>query len=350
MGNATLTGPQKAALLLVQLGKERSAPILRSMQEAEVEELMYEVARIDNVRAEVVQQVMTEFVTAISERMKFGGGGIRVARDMLEMGLGAEKANDILSRIDAGGRPFEFLRSADPRQVMTFLADEHPQTVALVLAHLSAEQAASLLSWLPLDVQSDVAHRIAVMERPSPEVVRNVEEVLANKLANYTEHTSSDTLAGGVGPLVNILNRSNPTTGMAILELLEQADGDLAEEVRRRMFVFEDIIGLDDRTVQLVLREVDTKDLAVALKGTGPEVRQKVMGNLSERAAGNLAEEIDLLGPVRLSDVEEARDKVVKVIRALEEAGQIVLSRGANARSTRTVAAGPGRRPTRRTS
>ena len=200
----------------------------------------------------------------------------------------------------------------------------------LVLAHLSAEQAASLLSWLPLDVQSDVAHRIAVMERPSPDVVRNVEEVLANKLANYTEHSSGDTLAGGVVPLVNILNRSNPTTGMAILERLEQTDVDLADEVRRRMFVFEDIVTLDDRTVQLVLREVDTKHLAVALKGTANEVRQKVMGNLSERAAGNLAEEIDLLGPVRLRDVEEARDNVVKVIRALEEAGQIVVSRSAD--------------------
>src|SRR3954471_19863274 len=209
-----LTGPQKAALLLVQLGKERSAPILRSMAESEVEELMYEVARLDNVQAELVQQVMTEFVTAIGERMRFGGGGIRVARDMLEMGLGADKANDILSRIDAGGRPFEFLRSADPRQVMTFLADEHPQTVALVLAHLSAEHAASLLAWLPLEVQSDVAHRIAVMERPSPEVVRQVEEELEHKLANLTE-APGDSLAGGVMPLVNILNRSNPTTGQA---------------------------------------------------------------------------------------------------------------------------------------
>src|SRR3954462_7805504 len=183
----TPSRPPKAALLLVQLGKERSAPILRSMQESEVEELMYEVARIDNVRAEVVQQVMTEFVSAISERMKFGAGGLRVARDMLEMGLGAEKADDILSRIDAGGRPFEFLRTADPRQVMTFLAEEHPQTVALGLAHLSADQAASLLAWLPLEIQSEVAHRIAVMERPSPEVVRHVEEILEHKLSNFAE-------------------------------------------------------------------------------------------------------------------------------------------------------------------
>jgi flagellar motor switch protein FliG len=160
--------------------------------------------------------------------------------------------------------------------------------------------------------------------------VRNVEEVLANKLANYTEHSSGDTLAGGVVPLVNILNRSNPTTGMAILERLEQADIDLADEVRRRMFVFEDIVTLDDRTVQLVLREVDTKHLAVALKGTPNEVRPNVMGNLSERAAGNLAQALDLLGAVRLRDVEEARDNVVKVIRALEEAGQIVLSRNAD--------------------
>jgi flagellar motor switch protein FliG len=324
-----LSGPQKAALLLVQLGKDRSAAILRSMQEPEIEELMTEVARLENVRSEVVDQVMTEFVQAIGERLRFGGGGLKVARDMLEVGLGEARANDILSRIDAGGRPFEFLRTADPRQAMTFLANEHPQTVALVLAHLTAEHAASLLAWLPLEVQSDVAHRIAVMERPSPEVVRQVEEELERKLSNLTE-APGDSLAGGVMPLVNILNRSNPTTGQAILERLEQTDVDLADEVRRRMFVFEDIITLDDRTVQLVLREVDTKDLALALKGTGDEVRQKVMGNLSERAAGNLAEEIDLLGPARLRDVEEARDGVVKVIRALEEAGQIVLGRSAD--------------------
>jgi flagellar motor switch protein FliG len=324
-----LSGPQKAALLLVQLGKDRSAAILRSMQEPEIEELMTEVARLDHVRAEVVQEVMTEFVQAIGERLRFGGGGLKVARDMLETGLGEIRANDILSRIDAGGRPFEFLRSSDPRQVMTFLANEHPQTVALVLAHLTAEHAASLLSWLPLDVQSDVAHRIAVMERPSPEVVRQVEEELEHKLSNLTE-APGDSLAGGVMPLVNILNRSNPTTGQAILERLEQTDVDLADEVRRRMFVFEDIVTLDDRTVQLVLREVDTKDLALALKGMGDDVRRKVMGNLSERAAGNLAEEIDLLGPARLRDVEAARDGVVKVIRALEEAGQIVLGRSAD--------------------
>src|SRR5439155_4111871 len=169
----------------------------------------------------------------------------------------------------------------------------------------------------------------AVMERPSPEVVRHVEEELERKLSNVTE-AAGESLAGGVMPLVNILNRSNPTTGQAILERLEQTDVDLADEVRRRMFVFEDVVTLDDRTVQLVLREVDTKHLAVALKGTPNEVRQKVMGNLSERAAGNLAEEIDLLGPVRLRDVEEARDNVVKVIRALEEAGQIVLARSAD--------------------
>ena len=324
-----LSGPQKAALLLVQLGKDRSAAILRSMQEPEIEELMTEVARLENVRSEVVQEVMTEFVQAIGERLRFGGGGLKVARDMLETGLGEARANDILSRIDAGGRPFEFLRTADPRQAMTFLANEHPQTVALVLAHLTAEHAASLLAWLPLDVQSDVAHRIAVMERPSPEVVRHVEQVLETKLAGLEEGPGEST-AGGVQPLVNILNRADPTSSQVLLTQLEQTDPDLADEIRRRMFIFQDIVKLDDRAVQLVLREVDTKDLALALKGTGADVRQKVMGNLSERAAGNLAEEIDLLGPVRLKDVEEARDNVVKVIRSLEESDQIVLTRGSD--------------------
>jgi flagellar motor switch protein FliG len=324
-----LTGPQKAALILVQLGTERAAPVLRTMSDEEVEELMTEVSRLEAVHDEVLKSVLTEFVEAASARMRGNKGGMSVARALLEQGLGADRAEEIMARIDGHGRPFECLRTADPRQLLTFLIDEHPQTIALVLAHLVPEQAASLLAELPAELQGDVAHRIAVMERPSPEVVRHVEEVLERKLAALAEGPGESS-AGGVQPLVNILNRSDPTSGQVILNQLELNNPDLADEIRRRMFVFQDIVKLDDRGVQLVLREVDAKDLALALKGTGPEVKTKVMSNLSERAAGNLAEEIDLLGPVRLKDVEAARDNVVKVIRSLEESDQIVLTRGSD--------------------
>jgi len=324
---STLTGPQKAALILVQLGTERAAPVLRAMNDEEVEELMTEVSRLEAVHDEVLKSVLTEFVEAASARIRGNKGGFSVARALLEQGLGSERAEEIMARIDGAGRPFEALRDADPRQLLTFLIDEHPQTISLVLAHLGPEQAAALLAELPVELQGEVAHRIAVMERPSTEVVRHVEEALHNKLAGLAEGPG-EAIAGGVQPLVNILNRADPTSSQMLLNQLEITNPELADEVRRRMFIFQDIIKLDDRAVQLVLREVDAKDLALALKGTAAEVKSKVMSNLSERAAGNLAEEIDLLGPVRLKDVEEARDNVVKVIRSLEESDQIVLTRG----------------------
>ncbi|HZP30985.1 MAG TPA: flagellar motor switch protein FliG, partial [Acidimicrobiia bacterium] len=240
--------------------------------------------------------------------------------------LGAEKANDILSRIDAGGRPFEFLRTADPRQVMTFLADEHPQTIALVLAHLHPDAASMVLSSLPDERQREVARRLATMDRTSPEVIEQVEAILEPKFSSIIQQQDMSNV-GGVQALVDILNRSDRATERLILEGLERDNPDLADEVRSRMFVFEDIVQLDDRSVQLILRQVDSKDLAVALKGVQNVVREKIMKNMSQRAAQNLEEEIELLGPVRLKTVEEAQGAVVRVIRALEEAGQIVLSR-----------------------
>src|SRR4051812_48703298 len=325
----TLTGPQKAALILLQLGRERSAPVLRQLNDDEIEELMSEVARLDAVHNDVMQDVLTEFVRIATTRMRGGKGGKGVARAMLEESLGAERAQEIFSRIESRGRPFEFLRDADQRQVLAFLTAEHPQTIALVLAHLSSDHAASLLASLPNELQGDVAHRIATMDRPSPDVVRHVEDVLEQRLAGLAE-APGDAVAGGVQPLVDILNRADAASGAAILESLEMTDPELADEIRRRMFVFQDIVKLDDRAVQLLLREIDTKDLAMALKGTTEPVRQKVLGNLSERAAGNLTEEISLLGPVRLRDVEDARDRIVKVIRSLEESDQIVVSRGSD--------------------
>jgi flagellar motor switch protein FliG len=324
-----LTGPQKAAVLLVQLGKERSALVLKSLREPEVEEILAEIARLRNVDSEVVDAVLGEFQSLAAARRYYGQGGMDFAREVLEATMGPEKAAELLARMEASlvEMPFEFLRRADARQVLSFLQDEHPQTVALVLAHMRSDQAAIVLSGMPDDLQADVAHRVAVMESSSPEVVRQVEAVLERKLSSVLQSTDFSA-AGGLQPLVDIINHSDRATERLILEGLERRDPALAEQVRSQMFMFEDICNLDDRSVQLVLRQVDGKELATALKGVRQDVRDKIMDNMSERAAANLADEIEVLGPVRLTSVEEAQAKVIQAIRSLEESGQIILTRG----------------------
>ena len=324
-----LSGAQKAAVLLVQLGKEKSAAVLKSLRESEVEEVLNEIARLKGVPTETVDAVFEEFQTLASARRYYAQGGMDFAREVLEATLGADRAAELLDRMKASlvEMPFEFLRRADARQVLSFLQDEHPQTVALVLAHMRADQAAIVLSGMPDDLQADVAHRVAVMETTSPDVVRRVEAVLERKLSSVLQSTEV-AAAGGLQPLVDIINHADRATERLILEGLERRDPALAEEVRSQMFMFEDICTLDDRSVQLVLRQVDSKELATALKGVSQDVRGKIMANVSERAAANLADEIDLLGPVRLSTVEEAQAKIIATIRSLEESGQILLSRG----------------------
>lgn len=325
----TLTGAQKAAILLVQLGRERSALVLKSLRESEVEEVLAEIARLKGIDTETVDSVMEEFQELANARRIYGQGGIDFAREVLEASMGPEKAAELLRRMEASlvEMPFEFLRRADARQVLSFLQDEHPQTVALVLAHMRAEQAAVVLSGMPDDLQADVAHRVAVMENTSPEVIRQVETILERKLSSVLQSTDFSA-AGGLQPLIDIINHSDRATERLILEGLERRDPVLAEEVRSQMFMFEDIVTLDDRSVQLVLRQVDSKELATALKGVNSEVRDKIMGNISERAATNLADEIEMLGPVRLTTVEEAQATVISTIRSLEESGQILLTRG----------------------
>lgn len=331
LATAELTGPQKAAVLLLQMGKERSAKVLRSMRESEVAEIMAEVARLRNVDSVRVGEVLDEFRSMAEQNITFTSGGLELARSILEETLGLEQAGEILDRVTQGRLelPFEFLHRADPRQVLTFIENEHPQTITLVLAHMPAERAALVLSGLPEDRQRSVAHRLAVMDRTSPDVIEQVEQALERRLSSVLQ-PSEMTSVGGVQSLVDILNRSDRGTERLILESLERDDPDLADEVRQRMFVFEDITQLDDRSVQLVLRQVDTKDLAVALKGVRADVRTLILRNMSERAAQNLTEEIDLLGPVRLKSVEEAQGGIVRVIRALEESGQLVLNRSAD--------------------
>ena len=323
-----LTGTQKSAVLLMTLGTERAAKVLREMSENEITEIMAEVAQLGDVPPDVVEGVLSEFDVTARARRHIALGGIGVARDLLEASLGAEKSDEIFERLSVTfvSAPFEFVRRIDPRMVLSFIRDEHPQTVALLIAHMSPDAAALVLSGLPEDTQRDVAVRVATMDRTSPDIIAVVENALEKRLSSFAQQSDLSS-AGGVQSLVEVLNRSDRATERLILEGLDDHATGLADEVRSRMFVFEDIITLDDRAVQQVLRRVDTKDLALALKGMRVEVREKVMSNLSSRAAQTLDEDIALLGSVRLSAVEEAQGAVVRVIRELEEAGDIVLIR-----------------------
>lgn len=324
-------GLRKAAVLLVQMGKERSAKVLAQLRDAEVEELTAEIARLESVDAAVADQVLFEFQALAQARKFAASGGVSFAREVLEATLGSDKAAEIMGRLTAAlsEMPFQFLRRADARQMLSFLQDEHPQLIALVLAHMGAEQAGIVLGGLNPALQAEVAHRIAVMERTSPEVIRQVEAALERRLSSVLA-PSDMSVVGGLQPLVDIINRSDRATERLILDGLDARDEALAEQVRSRMFVFEDITVLDDRSVQVVLRQVEVNDLATALKGVREDVREKVLRNLSERAAANLADEMELLGPVRLTLVEEAQGRIVQVIRSLEESGQIMISRGSD--------------------
>jgi flagellar motor switch protein FliG len=323
------TGTQKAAILLMQAGKEHASTVLRALREQEVAEIMAEVARLHHLEVNEIEEVLSEFSEIHTARAHVAQGGYSTARELLEASFGGSKADEILDNLGVTmvAAPFEFLRRADTRQVLTYLQDEHPQTIALVLAHMHPDAGAMVLGSLPEELQREVALRIAKMDRTSPEVIEQVEAILERKLSTVIQQ-SDFAQAGGLQTLVDILNSSDRGTERLILEGLEEQDGELADEVRNRMFVFEDVQGLDDRSIQLVLRAVDAKELSVALKGVDQKVRNKIMKNMSERAAANLAEEIQLLGPIKLKTVEEAQAGIVRVIRTLEESGQIDMARG----------------------
>lgn len=329
MSTAMLSGIQKAALLLIQLGKDQAGRVMSQFDDQEIEELTTEIARLERVDPRMADGVMEEFYEASMGPAGFSGrGGMGFAQQVLEASVGRERAAGMMERLATSlqGQPFEFLQYADARQVVGLLNGEHPQTIALVLAHLRAEHASAIMTGLTPSVQGEVAHRIALMERASPDVVAVIAENLQRKASAVL--TPQETSAiGGVQPLVEIINRADPSTEKAILEGLEARDQALAEEIRSRMFVFSDITLLEDRAIQLVLRGVEMSSLALALKGAADDVKEKILSNLSERARENLVEEMDLLGPVRLSMVEDARSAVVQVIRKLEESGQIVIRR-----------------------
>ena len=331
LSTTSMTGLRKAAILMVRMGKEYSTRVLANMKENEVEEISAEIARLGKLEPEVVGDVIDEFYVLATTKHA-GAGGMAYARELLEASLGADRAQLILDRLQASmnDMPFNFLSHADPRQLLSYVQHEHPQTIALVLAHIPAALASSILSGLAPEVQSDVAHRIAVMDQTSPDVIRQVELALQRKLSSVLQPDELSTV-GGLEPLVDIINRADRTTERLILEALEARNPEIAEEIRRRMFMFEDIVNLDDRSIQLVLRQVEPSDLATALKGVAEEVRDKVTRNLSERGRENLMEEIDLMGPVKVKMVEEAQTKIVAVIRSLEDSGQIEIQRGGEA-------------------
>jgi len=323
-------GLRKTAVLLIQLGKERASEVLSHLSPEEVEAISGEIARLAYVSGDESDQVMGEFRDLLTARAHIAKGGLEYARELLQGSLGEDRAAEVIERLQAAAvqMPFQFLHRADPAQLRSFIADEHPQVIALVLAHMTADKASLVLSGLPPEQQAQIAHRIAVMDRTSPEIVHVVETTLERKLSSMLQPAEMSRV-GGLDPLVNIINRSDRSTERQIVEGLEALDTSLADEVKSRMFMFEDIVMLDDRSVQQVLREVEGSDLALALKGV-PEgaVRNKITGNLSERAAENLLEEVELLGPVRLTQVEEAQQGIIRTIRQLEEQGQIMVRRG----------------------
>lgn len=329
MVTVTGLGVRKAAVLLVHLGRHRAAEVLSNLDDAEVEAVTAEIARLDEVSPGEADAVLSEFRDLMTARGHIARGGLAFAQHVLEESLGLERASEILERLHAAAvqMPFQFLHQADPAQLRSFIVDEHPQVIALVLAHMTADKASLLLSGLPPAQQAEVAHRIAVMDRTSPEIVKAVEATLERKLSSMLQ-PSDLSRVGGLDPLVGILNCADRSTERQILEGLEALDPALAEDIKSRMFMFEDILLLDDRSVQQVLRQIETGQLALALKGVSAAVREKITTNLSTRAAESLLEEIELLGAVRLAQVEEAQQGVIHTIRQLEERGEIMVRRG----------------------
>ena len=328
MANAELTGVQKAAVLLITLGPEKSASIFKHLKEEEIEELTLEIANTRSISPQEKEDVLNEFYQVCLAQQYIAEGGIGYAKELLEKALGEQKAQDVITKLTASlqVRPFEFIRKTDPSQVLNFIQDEHPQTIAMILSYLSPAQSAMILGALTPEKQADVAKRIAMMDRTSPDVIKEVERVLERKLASLL--IQDYTIVGGVDAIVDILNTVDRGTEKHIMESLEIEQPELADEIRKKMFVFEDILSLDNRAIQRVLRDVDNHDLALALKGATEEVQNVILNNLSTRLASMIKEDMEYMGPVRMKDVEDAQQKIVNIIRKLEDSAEIVISRG----------------------
>lgn len=327
-GEREMDGVEKAATLLITLGPEKSAKIFKHLKEEEIEQLTLEIANTSSVSPQTKEKVLSEFYEICLAQQYIAEGGIGYAKELLEKALGEEKAKGVIGKLTASlqVRPFEFIRKTDPSQLLNFIQDEHPQTIALILSYLPASQASMVVSSLPPEKQADVARRIAQMDRTSPDVIKQVEKVLERKLSSLVNQDY--TIVGGVDAIVSILNSVDRGTEKHIMETLEVEEPELADEIRKKMFVFEDILSLDDRAIQRVLRDVDNSDLALALKGATEEVQNVILNNLSKRLAVMIKEDMEYMGPVRMKDVEEAQQKIVNIIRKLEDSAEIVIARG----------------------
>ena len=323
-----LSGIQKAAVLLITLGPEKASEIFKHLKEEEIEQLTLEIANTRSVTPAQKEEVLNEFYEICLAQQYIAEGGIGYAKDLLQKALGEEKAKEVLGKLTASlqVRPFEFIRKTDASQILNFIQDEHPQTIALILSYLSPAQASGIISSLTPDKQTDVAKRIAQMDRTSPDVIKEVENILEQKLASLVNQDY--TIVGGVDSIVEILNTVDRSTEKYIMENLEIEEPELADEIRKKMFVFEDILMLDDRSIQRVLREIENSELAVALKGANEDVQALIFNNMSTRLAAMIKEDMDFMGPVRLKDVEEAQQKIVNAIRKLEDSAEIIISRG----------------------
>ncbi len=328
MARGKLTGVKKAAILLMALGPDISAKILKHFSESDIERISLEIANTSKIEISAINEVFEEFLLVNQAQKYVLDGGLEYARNLLERTLGPQKAKEIIKKLkDASQiKPFMFARNADPKQLTNLIANEHPQTIALILSYLDAQLSSQVLSALPDEQQADIAQRIATMERTSPEVLNEVEKVLKERLSSVVQHDFA--AAGGIQTLVDILNNVDRGTEKVILEELEVDYPDLVDEIRKRLFIFEDVISLDNASIQRIIREVDQKDLAMALKGSSEEVRERIFRNVSKRAAEMLKEEIEFMGPVRLREVEEAQQRIVSIIRKLDETGEIIISRG----------------------
>lgn len=322
-----LTGRQKAAILLISMGPDVSAQIYKHLTEEEIEKLTLEISSVKKVESDQKEQVLDQFQQIALAQDYISQGGVNYAKTVLEKALGGDEATNIINRLTSSlqVRPFDFARKAEPSQVLNFIQNEHPQTIVLVLSYLDPEQAGQILSELPQDVQADIAKRIAVMDSTSPDIINQVEQILERKLSATV--TQDYTQTGGIQAVVEVLNGVDRSTERTILDALEIQDPELAEEIKKRMFVFEDIVILDNRAIQRVIREVENDDLRLSLKVASDEVKEVVFSNMSNRMAETFKEEMEFMGPVRLKDVEESQSRIVSVIRRLEEVGEIKIGR-----------------------
>ncbi|NLX61702.1 MAG: flagellar motor switch protein FliG [Tissierellia bacterium] len=323
-----LNGKEKAAIFLITIGPEKSAKIFKHLNEEEIEELTLQIANMKTVSSKEKEKILEDFYQLAVAQEYIAEGGINYAKEILEKALGKDMAIEIINRLTSSlqVRPFEFIRKADPNQLLNYIEGEHPQTIALILSYLRPNQAAHVLANLPSEKQAEVTRRIAIMDRTSPDIIKEVEKVLETKFSGILSQDFSST--GGIQSVVDILNSVDRSTEKNIMDQLDWMDIELSEEIRKRMFVFEDIVTLDNRSIQRIIREIDNSQWAIALKGASEEVKEVIFSNMSKRLVEMIKEDIEFMGPVRLRDIEDAQQNIVNVIRKLEEDGEIIIPRG----------------------